>query len=62
MVNGIVVVQGTLKFHKVANSSMNVAIYNVLVWTDFRCLVMKTEMLFFVRVVQVAPQKFSIGN
>ncbi len=62
MVNGIIVVQDTLELYKIANSSMNVAIYKVLDPTDFRCLVMKTEMLVFVRVVQVAPQNFSIGD
>ena len=62
MINAIVVVQGTLEFHKVANNSMNVAIYNVLDWTDFRCLVMKTGMLYFVRVVRVVPQSLSIRS
>ena len=44
MVNGIVMFQGTLEFHEIANSSMNVAIYDISDWTDFRCLVMKTAM------------------
>ena len=41
---------------------MKVAIYNIFDCTDFRCLVMKTEMLCFVRVVYVVPQKISIRS
>ena len=58
MANGIVLVQGTLELHKVAIRSMTMAIYNVLDCTDFRCLVVNTEMLSFVKAAHVVPQYF----